>query len=58
MSNGTVSVAATAQPITTTGSNEPLLGHQIKMGDNFYFHIRPEVAQQWIDVLGPIAEGK
>ena len=58
MSNGTVSVAATAQPITTTGSYQPPLGHQVRMGDNFYFHIKPEVAQQWIDVLGPIAEGK
>jgi hypothetical protein len=29
------------------------------MGDEcLFFHIKPEIAQQWIDVLGPIAEGE
>ncbi|MEV8149920.1 hypothetical protein AB0O52_17465 [Arthrobacter sp. NPDC080073] len=58
MSNtGSVSVSVLAGPIDVApiASNERI-GQQIRMGDDFFFHIKPDVARQWISVLETIAE--
>lgn len=55
--NGSISVSLLAGNITaTTRPLHPEIGQQIRMNDDFYFHITPEVARQWIDALEPIAE--
>ena len=56
MDDGIVSVSLIAGPIheTSTGPH-PELGHQLRMNDNFYMHIHPDIARQWIQTLTPIA---
>jgi hypothetical protein len=54
-----VSVSVVAGHIDTTSQPpHPQIGQQVKMGDNLYMHITPDVAQQWIDVLTGIAGEK
>lgn len=46
-------IEVTNTPITLT----PSLGQQVVMGNSgLYFHIKPEVARQWVSVLEPIAK--
>ena len=53
---GLVSVSAIAGPLTPTAQEiNPTIGKGFNMGDNFYFHITPETARQWIGVLETIA---
>lgn len=56
--NGDVSVAVLAGHLQPTDQAiHPRIGKQVNMGDTgLYFHILPEVAAQWIEVLTPIAE--
>lgn len=57
MTDGIVSVSLIAGPIhATTQGPHPELGHQLTMNDNFYLHITPAVAKQWLQTLEPIAE--
>ena len=56
-SNGHVSVSLLAGNIAAT--SRPMhseIGQQIRMNDDFYFHITPQTARQWIEVLEPIAK--
>ena len=56
MTDGLVSVSLIAGPIhATTTTPHPELGHQYGMNDNFYMHIHPDTARQWITTLEPIA---
>ena len=55
---GNVSVSVLAGHITATERPiSDLIGKQVMMGDDLYFHITPEVAAQWIAVLETIADG-
>lgn len=57
--NGSISVSLLAGNITaTTRPLHPEIGQQIRMNDDFYFHITPEVAAQWLPVITKIAEAK
>jgi hypothetical protein len=56
MNDGLVSVSLIAGPIhATTTTPHPELGHQLTMNDNFYMHITPDTARQWIGALEKIA---
>jgi hypothetical protein len=56
MTDGLVSVSLIAGPIhATTTDPHPELGHQLTMNDNFYLHITPTTAKQWLETLTPIA---
>jgi hypothetical protein len=52
--NLSVSVVAGDIKATTQPSREDI-GQQVRMGDDLYFHIKPEVAAQWLPVLTKIA---
>ena len=55
---GNVSVSVLAGHITATSQPiHPQIGKQVKMGDDLYFNIKPEIAAQWIAVLETIADG-
>lgn len=57
INTGHISIAVVAGDIrATTQPVEPKLGQQVRMGDTLFFHIKPEVARQWIGVLEPIAK--
>jgi hypothetical protein len=52
-----VSVSVVAGHINATSQPpHPQIGQQVKMGDNLYMHITPDVARQWIDVLTTITK--
>jgi hypothetical protein len=55
---GDLSVSVIAGHIEATSQPpHPEIGQQVKMGDSrLYFHIKPDVARQWIGVLESIAE--
>jgi hypothetical protein len=56
MSRTNLSVSVVAGDITaTTQPPREDIGQQVKMGDDLYFHIKPDVARQWIGVLESIA---
>ncbi len=54
-----VSVNIIAGPIRATSQpRHEKLGQQVRLGDDLYFNITPEVAQQWLPVITKIAEEK
>ena len=53
-----IGLSITAAPIIATGMTGTDGRHQLRLGSLNFIHIAPEVAQQWITVLKPIAEGK
>lgn len=54
---GIVSVSVIAGPIKPTQLRmHAEIGKGINMGNNFSFHITPEIARQWITVLEPISK--
>ncbi len=58
MTAGLVSVSVIAGHIEAVDQPpHELIGQQIRMGDNFYFHITAETARQWVGVLNTITEG-
>lgn len=58
MSNtGSVSVSVLAGHIEVAAIDpNERIGQQVRMSDDLYFHIKPDVARQWIGVLETIAE--
>ena len=59
MTTGSIYVSVNAGHIKA--ANLPpheIIGQQVRMGDDLYFHITPDVARQWIGVLTTVAEGK
>lgn len=56
---GNVSISITAGHIAATSRPlHPLIGQQVRMSDDLYFHITPEVAAQWLPVIANIAKGE
>ncbi|MFS2091045.1 hypothetical protein [Paenarthrobacter nicotinovorans] len=54
---GYISVTLVAGTLTRTGNGNAETGHQLQMaGAANFFHIQPEVAAQWVEVLTPIAQ--
>jgi hypothetical protein len=57
---GTVNFTITAGPLTDTGNTIGSIGRQLRMdgiGADFnHIYITPEVAQQWLTILEPIAK--
>jgi hypothetical protein len=54
--DGLISTSINAGQIKSTGNGNSKTGHQLRMGYGLFIHITPDVAQQWIDVLTPIAK--